>query len=351
MSFFSVQLKKLSKVYPHPNADKLELGQVEGLLYQFCIPKGTYKNGDEVVYFPVDSVLSQEFISQQNIANFLGGAERNRVKTCTLRGEISQGYVAPVDSVKSYLKIDTLPEDLTAALGVIKYEAPEIMTPNGKLIQLPEHVYKYDIESCDNYPDIVEKLMDMMVVITEKLEGTNMAVSVNEAAVVSVCQHGNAIELIDDQTKENTYWKTAKKDGLITLAQQLQSIFFKGMTVTVRAEMIGPGIQGNYYQLKEHTSRIFDIDVNGKPLSYPVMKDSVKTTTGSAIVPEIAYNVKLMDWLAGRTIQQASNGKSLLVNRLREGVVIKPMEEVYEIGFGRLFLKQRDPIYLDKTGK
>jgi hypothetical protein len=43
-------------------------------------------------------------------------------------------------------------------------------------------------------------------------------------------------------------------------------------------------------------------------------------------------------------------GHVFIPNKIREGIVIKPMEEEFIHGFGRLFLKQRDPIYLDKTG-
>jgi hypothetical protein len=36
MSTFKVEVKKISKVYAHSNADKLELAQVEDMLYQFA---------------------------------------------------------------------------------------------------------------------------------------------------------------------------------------------------------------------------------------------------------------------------------------------------------------------------
>src|SRR5271157_5865133 len=188
MSTFAVELKEISKIYIHPNADKLELGQVEGMTYQFVVQKGLYKEGDEVVYFPIDSLLPQELIQQQGISNFLAGKEKNRIKTCRLRGEISQGYVSPASSIRTYLKTDALPNDLTAVLGVTKYEPPEVMTHTGKLVQLPEQVYYYDIEGCDRYPEIVEKLMNEPVFITEKLEGSNMATAIDLDKKIHVCQ-------------------------------------------------------------------------------------------------------------------------------------------------------------------
>lgn len=350
MSIFAVELKKISKIYPHTNADKLELGQVEGMTYQFAVQKGLYKVGGEVVYFPIDSVLPQELIQQQNIANFMAGKDKNRIKTCRLRGELSQGYVAPVESIKQFLKVGSLPEDLTSALGVIKYEAPEIMTQTGKLVDPPELIYYYDIESCDRFPVIAEKLMDQKVVITEKLEGSNMSVAVDTDKKIHVCMHNKSIENVPG-LDESTFWQIAKNENIVEAIKFIQTDLFPNSFITIRSELLGPGVQGNYYRLQKHTTRIFDIDVNGTPLDFePLMAILIKTGLNDKFVPIIAQDITLRDWLNGRTLQLASNGKSMLVDRIREGIVIKPMVEHYEIGFGRLFLKQRDPIYLDKTG-
>ena len=69
--------------------------------------------------------------------------------------------------------------------------------------------------------------------------------------------------------------------------------------------------------------------------------------------PTLGYNVTLREWLNGRTIQEASNGKSLLApDRLREGIVVVPMVEQKvqwgDLSVKRLMLKQRSPAYLAK---
>jgi len=351
MSTFAVEVKKISKIYPHPNADKLELGQVEGMTYQFVVQKDLYKVGDSVVYFPIDSILPQEFILQQNIQNFLSGKDKNRIKTCKLRNEISQGYVTSASSVKAYLKVDVLPVDLTAALSVTKYEAPEVMTSTGNLVQRPEMVYNYDIEGCDRHPDIVEQLMNERVFISEKIEGTNAAVFIDVDDKMSVCTHGHAIINLPDH-EEHTFWQVARNDGLIDAVSNLKVNYFPNCAITIRGEIIGPKVQGNYYNLKKHTIKIFDIEVNSKAIDFgeiDVLLDKIGLR--ERFVPIIASNVIFKDWLDGRSVQVASNGKSVLIDRLREGIVIKPMIEKYIVGFGRLFLKQRDPVYLDKTGK
>jgi RNA ligase, DRB0094 family len=349
MSSFTVELKKISKIYPHPNADKLELGQVEDMTYQFVVQKGLYQTGDEVVFFPIDSLLPQEFILQQGISNFMAGKEKNRIKTVRLRGEISQGYVASASSTKQYLKIDVLPADLTTAIGVTKYEPPEIMSHTGNLVRLPEQVYVYDIEGCDRFPEIVEKLMDEKVFITEKLEGSNMATAIDIEGKIHVCQHNYEIENLPDH-EEHTFWKIARDEGLIDTVKLLQNDYYPNCAITIRSEALG-SIQGNYYNLKKHTTKIFDLEINRKALDFDdLMIILEKIKLKDKFVPILASNITLKEWLNGRTLQQASNGKSTLTDKIREGIVIKPMKEQYVVGFGRLFLKQRDPLYLDKTG-
>ena len=58
MAVFKVSVERLGRVWDHPNADKMDLASVEGMSFQFCVSKGRYKTGDLVVYFPIDSILT-----------------------------------------------------------------------------------------------------------------------------------------------------------------------------------------------------------------------------------------------------------------------------------------------------
>jgi hypothetical protein len=265
--------------------------------------------------------------------------------------------VAPVSSIKEYLNVDTLPEDLTTALGVIKYEPPEIPVQNGILVGLPEFANTpYDIEGCDLYLDIVKKMIDELVVVTEKLEGSNMLTTLDLNKEISVCLHTKAIKNIPGQ-EEHRFWKIARAQSpsIIEIAHILEKDFFPGQTIAIRSEALGPGMPGgfaqsNIYNFKEHTTRIFDVEINGKYLDFMELY-CILTKIGASdrFVPVLASNVLLRDWLAGKSLQEASRGKSVLnPERYREGIVIKPVKEQYVIGFGRLILKQRDPLYLAK---
>jgi RNA ligase (TIGR02306 family) len=81
-------------VLPHPNADALELAQVND--YLCVVGKGAYRTGDLVAYIPEQSVLPDELIEFLGCRNYLAGAAKNRVRAARLRGVLSQGICLPM---------------------------------------------------------------------------------------------------------------------------------------------------------------------------------------------------------------------------------------------------------------
>lgn len=345
MSTFKVSIEKIEKVWPHSNADKLELANVVGMSFQFCVPKGKYKAGDVVVYFPIDAVLTDALIDKFGIRNFLSGAKRDRLKTVKLRGEISQGFVVPVgDLFTDPIELNT---DVTERLGVIKYEPPEVICKAGRLYPLPSGIAMYDIEGVDRHPAVVEQLMDMPVAIFEKVEGSNSGVMFTREGGLQYFQR--RFEVRQDPTTEETHdWIRVPQDnGLSAVAEQLITTEYLGnMQSAIRSEMVGPGIQGNIYKLPKVTTYTFDIQIDGRYLDVEEFLGVCKKYNITT-APVLSVGKTLREWLAGKTIQAASNGQSLIYPTLREGIVIKPMIETYSEELkGRLFIKMRDPIYL-----
>jgi len=347
MSLFKVCIETIGWVGPHPNADRLDLAKVTGLAFQFCIGKDEYKVGDRVLYIPIDSVLPDNIIEKLNIRNFLAGAKKNRIKTVQLRGQISQGLVCKPGAVD--LEGDLIPgEDLAPTLGITKYEPPEIFQAGARLLPLPDGLGRYDIEGADRFMNIIELLMDQPVYITEKLEGSNESI-LNADPEPVVCQHGNLI-LLDDPTQPNSYVDTARNQGLFTMVREIQVKVDEGSTAALRGELLGPGIQKNIYALKKHEIRMFDVKIGHQYLDAETFEAAIPENQR---VPVISKGKTLREWLAGRTVQEASNGMSLLNPKIRrEGIVIKPMvEQCVDFGDGhlqRLIIKQRSPEYLAK---
>jgi len=359
MALFEVVKTKIKEIKEHSNADKLELGSIEANTYQFVVGKGEMKAGDEVIYFPIDSLLPDELSEFLNVKNFLSGKDKNRIKTVKLRGEISQGLVIPMEKIWEYInahpKGDNNKEmicDYTEILGVVKYEPPVYLSKTGRLLPLPDLVSKYDIEGCDNFPDVLAYLMDKPVWISEKAEGTNYSITIDKDDKIFVNQRNHTIEELEGEI--HSFWEASRKLGLIDAIKKIKAEKYPDKTITLRGELVGPGIQSNYYLLKDHEVKLFDLELDGSPINPEgFIMVCEQYGLGNMVVPTLSIGKTLKEVLGDVDIKEYSNGKSVInSDKIREGVVIKPLEEEkVSIGkfIGRLFIKQRSPEYLAKT--
>lgn len=338
MAFFAVTTETIQTLSPIKDADNIEVATLEGVDFQFVVRKNEYKAGDTVVYFPLDSLLPAWLVQKTGLK--LAGPDQNRVKTVRLRGALSQGIVLPVEMLNEY---GIKPGDnITEKLGVTKWEPePEIMKSG--LLPLPTGISKYDIEGCERYGDVVKYLMDCYVVVTEKLEGQNFSVHIDDAGKIWVNQRGFSIE----ENPDNHFWKAAHDGGFIELAKKLWEETGNG-SVTIYAELCGPKIQNNIYKLTKHEAFAFDLKLRDKWVNanekFVILSRTTKT------VPILSFGVTLRKFLDGMSVKEASTGFSKMTpHQYREGIVISPYVEEFnqDLG-GRLILKQRCPIYLSK---
>jgi RNA ligase (TIGR02306 family) len=346
LSTFAVTLETIASTHPIPGADRIEVARLAGMDFQFVVGKGSYPPGTRVLYFPVDSLLPPELIERLGLTGKLAGRDRNRIKTITLRGQISQGVVAGAELVPPGL---TDPAELTRALGVQKYEAPDLMVQDAVLRPLPDGQSRYDIESADRYVSIAELLMDQPVFITEKVEGSNLWVRAEPGGRVEVGQRSYSIQ--PKEGVEHSFYTIAARCGLPAFAAALAAEH--GQDALIYGEALGPAIQGNIYKLPRQTVRLFDIRVGPRWLSPEELLAAVQSRHGdlSLLVPilQAPDGTTLRQWLGGRGVKEASDGPSLLGPTLREGIVIKPLQESRDLQIGRLLLKQRSPQYLSKS--
>jgi len=161
MAFFGVTLETIERVWPHPNADRLDLARLVGLGFQFVVARGRHVPGERVVYFPVDALLPAWVVERLGLTGKLAGSARNRVKTITLRGEVSQGLVGDPKALlgEDWAARAWTSEELTARLEVTKYEVPVSFSTAGLLLPLPDGVGVYDIEGADRFPAAAEALL------------------------------------------------------------------------------------------------------------------------------------------------------------------------------------------------
>lgn len=363
MSDFAVEVRSIGALAVHPNADKLEIAQLNGLLYPFVVGKGSFYVNELVVYFPLDSVIPAP------LAALIGLPVKEdkpfRVKAIRLRGAWSQGVLAPLSimSLDGKLAEDGL--DLTEALGVTKYEPPiaqgndlfKGIRPDN-LQALPTTVHHYDIENLQRYPEVYDALVGQRVFITEKLEGTHFWARLDkDGETVHVGQRNFEIKRGDtDAAPTHPFWKTFYKENLDVFLYWLGGLY-RGYDVTIRGELIGDGVQGNYYELPAGVLEIFlfEIELNGEPVDAEVFLDLIGTAQSQFKSPPprcvpVLWKYRHISEVAPSVEEMVAraNGNSALVDhpKLREGIVIKPARESYAPAVGRLFIKVRDAAYL-----
>ena len=109
---YQAYITTLKNVRPHPNADRLQLGDCFG--NTVCVGL-EYNEGQLGIYFPTDGQLSPEFCEQHNLVrkkddagNNIGGymdPDKRNVKAIKLRGEKSDGLFMPLTALE-YTGVD-----------------------------------------------------------------------------------------------------------------------------------------------------------------------------------------------------------------------------------------------------
>lgn len=354
MAFFGVTIETIDTVNPIVGADRIQQATLKGLPFAFVIGKDSFKPGDSVLYFPIDAIIPPALAEKLGVAGKLAGKSKDRIKTIKLKGILSQGIVGPSSLVTPYIieqygedwsnkAIEISPSKITEWLGVIKYEPPTVLEKGANLKPLPAGLSMYDIEGVDRHQDVFALLKTQPVYVSEKVEGSNFSVTFDGARFY-VNQRRFTIDPIEGN--EHTWWKVAKEQGLMDFVGRLNAEY--NTAITVYGEMTGPGIQGNIYKLPKHEVKVFDIKVGA---GFMNAKDFLDTTEKQGIItaPNLGIFDNIDAFLAGKSIIEASHGESKLYKTLREGIVIKPLIEQEIHKFGRLILKQRDPIYLAGT--
>lgn len=354
MAFFGVTVEKIGSMEAIPGADAILKASLDGVDFSFVVKKDQFQIGEKVLYFPIDALIPEKYHVGLGVSGKLKSG--GRVKTIKLRGTISQGVVGKLNLIDSLVEespIFPTTEIITAYLGVTKYEPPVKQIHRARLSTLPSYLSQYDIEGCERYKWVVELLMDKQVIITEKLEGQNMSVSYDPIDYKFFVNSRNQT-VIEDPGFNHYMWDVARRTMMDVVVPMMSRSLNK--QVTIYGELIGPNIQSNIYSLNRHEFYGFDIKLGSMEwIKYSeflkVFEDYThKEIYGWKKAPEISVGKTLREFLGGRTIKEASDGMSLLNPKVRrEGIVIRPIDEMDIHRFGRVIIKQRSPIYLSET--
>jgi len=243
-------VRRIAEVRPIEGADLIEAVRVDG--WWVVCKKDEYSVGSLAVYVEIDSWVPTKiapFLSKGKEPKEYEGILGERLRTVKLRGQLSQGLLLPVNVIDSDVSEDA---DVTEILGITKWEPPaEFRAANAKG-NFPFFIRKTDQERLQNIKgQHLESFVGSLLQKTEKLDGSSLTMFSKDGCI-GVCSRN--LELIRDE--ENTFWKTAINNGVDNLSE-----FCKGLEIdiAIQGEMIGPNIQGNKYNLRDHEFYCYDI--------------------------------------------------------------------------------------------
>lgn len=244
-------IRRITDIQPIKDADAIEVATVDG--WKVVVKRGEYSVGELAVYTEIDSWIPHElapFLSKGSEPREYNGVKGERLRTVKLRGQISQGLLLSLDSVKDALFF-TLPkegEDVTEALGIQKWEAPVSPQLAGQVRgQFPTHLIpKTDQERIQNCFEEIEDRKDATYEVTLKLDGTSCTIFRYEDEL-RVCSRNLELK-VNEENRNNT---------LVAMALKIGDSIPEGYAF--QGELMGPGIQNNREGFAEHRFFVFDV--------------------------------------------------------------------------------------------
>lgn len=285
---------------------------------------GKYLTGDMVVMCEIDSFIPTEvapFLTQAGKEpKEYQGIKGERLRTKKLKGVISQGLLLPVSileegniNIGSFIE----GEDVSAILGVVKWEPPaEFKSADTKGL-FPSFIPKTDQERIQNLSSEFQKWKDQNAAweVTEKLDGSSMTVFYFNGEV-GVCSRN--LELKEDEN--NTFWKAAKSNGATSVLKN------KARNIALQGELAGPGIQGNKYNLTDHVYFIYDIfDIDSQKYFLPEERQSFCKETFLNHVPVLDSCLVFNDESIEDVLKFAEAKSVVGSSPEREGLVFKSL--------------------------
>ncbi|MDB5296465.1 MAG: ligase [Phycisphaerales bacterium] len=332
MSSLVVEVSRIDRVQPHPNADALELAQIKG--WQCVVPKGKYADGARVVYVPIDSLLPAALSDRLGITKYLSNG---RVRCARLRGEPSFGVVMELED-------PGWPDgtDVRERYGITKYVPPARMGAGDAEAPHPLFVEYTDVENLRNFPGMLAD--GEPVVATEKVHGTNCRVGMVEGEWMAGSMQVRRKRPAPDAVASSTYWFPTTLPGVTALVGDLART---SRQVILFGEVYGSKVQNLTYGLLGTVGFVaFDLLVDGRYLGPDAFAERC-AAFGVPTAPVLYHGPFSLAAIRG-----VSSGRTTFAgaDHIREGVVVRPMAERTDPKVGRVILKHIGDEYLLSKG-
>jgi hypothetical protein len=372
---------RLGAAHVHPNADTLELLDIPNTTYQVVVKKGEFKAGDLGVYIVPDSVIPQTppfaFIWEAHVG--LDGTvpeKRRRITVKRFRGEWSEGLLLPVtDFNVLYAEVGQLypgiveGADVSERLGITHYDpdaGKETSADNEtfkKAKRWPRslkgwfyyilHFLRIRTRGTNDYG--TEEGVDMPVYDVEALKNYKDAFEPNEQVEVTEKIHGsNARFVFRDEhmyAGSRTQWKAVNAKCIWRDVLKSQPWIEEWCRAYLGYGLYGEVTpsQGSNFQYGSSEPQLFAFDIR--------TPDGAWMHAAARNELTALFNIQKVKWVPilytgafkdipwelvdGQTAVPGAKG-------LREGIVIRPVNERYVRGLGRLILKVVSNKFLEK---
>jgi len=354
MADFVVNVKRiLAEPTDHPNADRLSLVMIDDITVVSAKTsewKHRVSVNDYVVYIPEHAILP-EFIlkyiglwDSKKEKGAIGGPNGNLVSPVKLRGIISDGIILPLskndDGMPVLPKIGPIDceivvsenQDVSEILGITKWEPDLPVELTGKVINILGSTIPFDVNSINKHPATF--VDGEMVLVTEKLHGTNMQIGYvpglnnnqlfhdgNLYVTSKMLAKKGFVFCVDETT--NLYVRMLNRliDHGIGDAMNKLSETNDNKPITIIGELIGSSMADLKYGLTDIDYRVFEMRVGTDIANYKFMQ-TLESKLNVPMVPVLYYGP-----FDKNKIMQHRDGKSTLTEKhIREGITIRSDE-------------------------
>lgn len=318
-------VRKIAEIAAIPEADKICAFRVDGWWVVDAV--GKYSVGDLVIYIEPDAWVPTElapFLSKGKEPREYNGVKGEKLRTIKLRGTRSQGLLLPLST---HAQVEDANEsnvgmDVTEVLNIQKWEAPISAQLAGQARgNFPSRIIKTDQERIQNLTRefVTGSIQQYTYEVQEKCEGSSCTIYLLDGEF-GVCSRNIDLK----ETEGNTFWEAARAYNVEEIIRSL------GYDVALQFELIGPGIQQNWYKLQKHELRLFDVQLLNEGGRYMTPEERYKfAKTFKLKEAPLIHSALDISYLSQAQLLEMADGKSMIgtSNVNREGLVFKANNE------------------------
>jgi RNA ligase (TIGR02306 family) len=256
------RIVRIDAITPIAKADAIVTAHIGG--WSVVVNKNQFAPLDLAVYFELDSFLPTGTPEWQFLVDKVPTEYQGRLghvlRSVTLRGQCSQGFLCPLSVLPADMEGKLYADrDVTAELGIVKFEKPIPAELEGKSRGEPPSLVRGT--SQERVQNLADQLLPWQIggqgtkealswEVTEKLEGSvcSFALLSDEFRVCS-----SNVDYYEEAS--NPFWIVARR---LDIESKLRA-YAKGRNLVLQGELVGPGIEGNHYQLTEYAFYLYRV--------------------------------------------------------------------------------------------